>query len=79
MSTATITSKGQTTIPKAVRERLRLKAGDRVEFILQPDGTALMVPATLSLDDLEGMLPPPKRPVTVEAMDRAIRRRAGRR
>jgi AbrB family looped-hinge helix DNA binding protein len=79
VSTATITSKGQTTIPKAVRDRLRLKAGDRVEFVVQADGTALMVPATLGLDDLEGMLPRPRKPVSLEAMDRAIRTRGGRR
>lgn len=78
MSTATITSKGQTTIPKAVRDRLRLKAGDRIEFVVQADGTVLMVPATLDLDDLEGMLPPPQTPVSLDAMDKAIRARGGR-
>ena len=78
MSTATITSKGQTTIPKTVRDRLRLKAGDRVEFVVQSDGTALMVPATLTLDDLEGMLPAPDVPVSLDDMDRAIRERGGR-
>ncbi len=78
MATATITSKGQTTIPKTVRERLRLKAGDRVEFVVREDGTALMVPATVHLADLEGVLPAPKTPVTVEAMNQAIRKRGAR-
>ena len=72
MATATLTSKGQTTIPKSVRDRLRLKPGSRVEFVVRDDGTALMVPATVSLADLEGCLPPPERPVTVEAMGAAL-------
>lgn len=79
MPTATITSKGQTTIPKPVRDRLRLKAGDRVEFVLQDDDTALMVPASVRLADLEGILPPPEKPVSLDAMARAIRRRGAKR
>ncbi len=79
MATATITSKGQTTIPKTVRQRLRLKAGDRVEFVVRDDGTALMVPATIRVTDLEGILSPGRKPVTVAAMNAAIRKRgAGR-
>ncbi len=78
MPAATITSKGQTTIPKSVRERLRLKAGDRVEFVVQDDGTALMVPSTVRVADLEGILPAPKQAVSVEAMNRAIREWGGR-
>jgi AbrB family looped-hinge helix DNA binding protein len=78
MPTATITSKGQTTIPKAVRTRLQLKAGDRVEFLVQDDGTALMVPATVRVVDLEGILPAPDKPVSVEEMNRAIRKRGGK-
>jgi AbrB family looped-hinge helix DNA binding protein len=43
MSTeATLTSKGQTTIPKEIREGLRMKTGDRMTFTLLPDGTVLM-------------------------------------
>ena len=43
MSTdATLTSKGQTTIPKEIRESLRMKTGDRMTFTLLPDGTVLM-------------------------------------
>ncbi len=77
MAIATLTSKGQTTIPKSVREKLALKAGDRLEFIAQDDGTVVMVAATVSLDDLEGMLSPPPRAVTLAEMDRAIRVRGG--
>lgn len=79
MALATLTSKGQTTIPKRVRERLGLKAGDRLDFVVQDDGTVLMVPATLRAADLIGCLPPPKRVATLDDMERAIRRRATRR
>lgn len=78
MPTATITSKGQITIPKAVRDRLRLKAGDRVEFILQDDDTALMVPSTVHVSELRGILPAPKKKVTIEEMNRAIREHGGK-
>ncbi len=79
MALATLTSKGQTTIPKSVRDKLALKAGDRLEFLVQDDGVVLMVAATVSLDDLEGMLSPPPRPVTLAEMDRAVRERSGAR
>jgi antitoxin PrlF len=73
---ATATIKGQTTIPKSVRERLHLKPGDRVEFVIQDDGTALMVPATLTLDQLRASIPNPHRALTLEQMDDAIRQHA---
>jgi len=73
MSTATLTSKGQTTIPKDVRDRLRLKPGDRIEFIVQPDGRVLIVPATVDARSLKGLLAPAKRRVSLTEMDDAIR------
>lgn len=72
MSTAILTSKGQTTIPKKIRDRLRLRAGDRLKFILQPDGRVLIVPTTVHARDLKGMLTPPEKPVSLEQMERAI-------
>ena len=78
MSVATITSKGQVTIPKDVREALRLKQGDRLEFIVQDDGTVRVRPLTVDVHDLFGILKA-ERPVTVEEMNQTIRdRRAGR-
>ena len=77
MSIATLTSKGQTTIPKDVREHLGLRAGDRMEFILQ-DGCVVLRPLTRDIRDLKGMLPKPKRAVSVETMNRALRERAAR-
>lgn len=77
MSTATLTSKGQTTIPKDVRTHLRLEAGDRVEFILAGDAVILR-PATRKITDLKGFLPKPAKAVSLVEMDAAVRRRAGR-
>ena len=72
MSTATITSKGQTTIPKDVRERLGLKPGDRIHFVTLPDGTVRLLAQNLPISALKGMLPKPRRAVTVKAMNEAI-------
>ncbi|MBK8907419.1 MAG: type II toxin-antitoxin system PrlF family antitoxin [Rhodospirillales bacterium] len=79
MATATITTKGQTTIPKSVRECLHLSPGDRVEFIVQDDGTALMVPATLTLTDLKAAIPAPPRKLGLRDFEDAIHRHAAER
>ena len=74
MTVATITSKGQTTIPKAIRDRLRLKTGDQVDFVVEPDGRIVLVPLTVDVAELKGILPRPKKPVSLADMDRAIRK-----
>ena len=57
MSTdATLTSKGQTTIPKEIRDSLRMKTGDRMTFTLLPDGTVLMRVKNKSVRDIAGRL-----------------------
>jgi AbrB family looped-hinge helix DNA binding protein len=53
---ATLTSKGQTTIPKEIRDRLGLRPGDRLTFTLMPDGTAVMRMKNESVMDLAGLL-----------------------
>jgi AbrB family looped-hinge helix DNA binding protein len=68
----TITSKGQTTIPKEVRKKLKLKPGDRIYWILEDD-QAVLRPKTGSLLDLAGMLHRPgQKPATIEEMNSAI-------
>lgn len=52
----TLTSKGQTTIPKEIRESLGMKAGDRMTFTLMPDGTVVMRVKNKSITQLAGML-----------------------
>ena len=79
MSTSTLTSKGQTTIPKDIRKRLNLHPGDRLEFVIDEDGRVLVLPASIDASELAGMLKPPDRRVTVEDMNRVIRKRGGRR
>ena len=75
MAVATLTSKGQITIPKPVREALKLETGDRVEFLVSADGTVTIWPVTEDVTTLKGMLPTPSRRVTVEQMNQVIRNR----
>ena len=72
MTTATITSKGQITIPADVRHALRVDAGDRVEFVEIEPGRYEFVAATRSVTELKGMFGKPKRTVSIEDMNRAI-------
>ena len=79
MATATLTSKGQITIPQNVRHRLKLEAGARVEFIEIADGEFLIRPAVADVRSLKGLLRKPAKPVSIEDMKKAIRLRgAGR-
>ncbi len=72
---ATSTSKGQLTIPREVRERLRLRPGGTVRFTIE-DAGAVMTPASRRLGDLVGVLPKPKRSATTEELEEAIRKAA---
>jgi len=74
---ATLTSKGQVTIPKAVRDALHLRTGDRLDFILEADGTVRVLPVKGSVKALKGILLKPARAVSLEEMEQAIRLRAG--
>lgn len=76
MATATLTSKGQVTIPATVRAGLGLGMGDRVEFVELAPGRYEIVAATLPVTALKGMVPVPSRPVSVEQMNAAIRAHA---
>ena len=69
---ATITTKGRVTVPKPIRDRLRLKPGDRVDFILDSGNQVRVVPVTASVKQLKGMVPRPRKPVTLEQIDDAI-------
>lgn len=68
----TLTSKGQVTIPKAVRNRLHLKTGDKLEFVLHQNSVEI-IPISGSVRDLKGMLPKPDKVVSLDEMDRVIR------
>lgn len=75
----TLTSKGQITVPKRVREALAVGPGDRLAFRIREDGTVTVEAETVELGRLRGAIKPRVRGVTVEAMDEAIRRAARRR
>jgi antitoxin PrlF len=76
LPTATLTSKGQTVIPKAIRDHLRLRPGDVVNFVVQDNGDVLIRPATEDIRRLKGLLHRPGRsPVSVAQMNQIIRNR----
>ena len=66
-----ITKKGQATIPKEIRDHLRLKPGDRVKFFLHPDGSVVLLPK-LPVTALKGIAKRQRSPVTVEEMNEAV-------
>lgn len=72
MPHAKITSKGQITLPKAVRDRLRVGPGDRVAFHVAESGAVTLEAATIDLRSLIGSVKSPVRGVTVEQMNEGI-------
>jgi antitoxin PrlF len=73
MASATLTSKGQITIPADVRTHLGLSTGDRVEFVLnEATGRYEVVPATCSVTALKGIVRKPRKAVSIEEMNEAI-------
>ncbi len=78
MSITTITSKGQVTLPKEIRVKLHLDAGEKVDFrVDEENGTAIMVPLNKHADDVFGMLSRGRkiRHISAEGMNRKIRDR----
>jgi antitoxin PrlF len=75
MTTATLTSKGQITIPADVRHDLKVDAGDRVEFIQIAPGRYEFVAATQNVTELKGMFGKPKKTVSIDDMNKAIANR----
>jgi AbrB family looped-hinge helix DNA binding protein len=78
MPSSTITSKGQTTIPKAIRDYLKLQPGNRIDYVVDETGKVVIEPATFDIRDLHGILHRPGREaLTVEQMNQVIRSRHG--
>ena len=65
-----VTSKGQATIPKAIREHLRLKPGDRLKFFIHRDGSVVLLPK-MPAAALRGFIQHHGRPVTLDEMNEA--------
>ncbi len=73
MSTATLTSKGQITLPVSLRKHLGLSTGDRVEFVLNEDsGRYEVVPATQSVQALKGIVPKLAQPLSIAQISAVI-------
>jgi antitoxin PrlF len=78
MPKATVTYKGQITLPKAVREQLGVRPGDRVSFREIEGGVIVVEADTVDLMELKGVMRSRKRGVTVEQMNETIRAAAAR-
>ena len=76
--TSRVTAKGQTTIPKEIRERLGIRPGDRVAFIVRGDEVILR-PVKGTLLDLRGSIKPRRRPEDLERVRSEVRRERGER
>jgi antitoxin PrlF len=73
MTTAKITSKGQITIPKGIRDHLHVTEGDRIDFRVDENGEVRLTSVARSASDLFGKLHRPgMKPVSIEEMDAAI-------
>lgn len=78
MASATLTSKGQVTIPVDVRTHLGLSTGDRIEFVLnEKTGRYEVVPVTRPVTALKGIIRKPAKPVSIEDMNAAIATEGG--
>jgi len=79
MTESTITTKGQCVVPKKIRDYMRLNPGDKIDFVIREDGEVYVRPVILDLRELKGQLKKPgRKPVTLEEMEKAVRKRAGK-
>jgi antitoxin PrlF len=77
LAAARVTSKGQITIPVRIRTALGVGSGDRIEFVELEKGQVIMIPATRSIQELNGMFRGRRsKPLTIEEMDEVIAKRA---
>jgi antitoxin PrlF len=76
MITSTVTSKGQTTIPKEIRQYLNLQSGDVLNFIIDSAGRVTLIAATIEASELKGILSAPKKRVSLAQMKKTIRMRS---
>jgi antitoxin PrlF len=79
MASSKITSKGQVTVPKAIRDALGVGPGDRLAFRIEEDGRVLVEPETVDPRTLRGVLTPRRRGVDVEEMAAAVERQVSAR
>lgn len=77
MNTATITSKGQITVPVNIRSALKLKAGNKVDFIIAESAQVLFTPITKNIVSLKGLINRPDKTVSINDMRATIKKRGG--
>ncbi|MBC1218945.1 AbrB/MazE/SpoVT family DNA-binding domain-containing protein [Nostoc sp. UCD121] len=74
MASATITTKGQVTIPKEIRDYLNLDTGSKVDFVIDENGIVKLIPLNISIKSLSGILHRPgMKSATLEEMETAIK------
>lgn len=78
MTTSTLTSKGQTTIPLKIRSYLGVHTGDKLEFFIDKDGRVVVSPLTADVSELKNLLPKPKKKVSIEKMNKVIAKRGAK-
>ena len=74
MALSTLTSKGQITIPKVIRDYLNVDSGDKIEFIIDEEGHVVMTAKTFSLNDIVGMVER-RKGVSIDDMKEVIKNR----
>jgi antitoxin PrlF len=79
MAISVLTTKGQTTIPQEIRSYLGLHTGDKLEFLIDEEGKVTLIPLTAEVTELKGILPKPKKKVSIKKMNRAIVKRGSQR
>jgi len=75
MSAATITSKGQITIPKKIRTTLGLEPGDKISFLTDDHGVVTFIPMTKDVKTLKGIIDKPAHSVSLQDMEKTIKMR----
>lgn len=78
MPTATMTSKGQITIPKSIRDAFHINPGDRIEFFIDQSGRLIVWPITENITALKGVVDYSGTDVSIEDMNAAIQQRGGK-
>ena len=79
MPISTISSKGQVTIPADIRKRLNLQSGDKINFLIDEEGKVSFLPATKSVTALKGIVPAPKKAVSLAEIEDTIKRKGASR
>ena len=77
MATSTVTSRGQTTIPRDIRKKMHLQEGDRIEWVERSDGHIEIIPITRDAAEVAGMFRDwVKKPVSIEDMNKKVKQAA---